>query len=57
MWLRKKMNRDDYEDVMMDIIDKTNEIIDWIEQHEETKGQHRKEQNMGALQEDSTKKR
>lgn len=43
MWLRKKMNRDDYEDVMMDIIDKTNEIIDWIEQHEETKGQHRKE--------------
>lgn len=35
MWLRKKMDRDDYEDVMMDIIDKLNEVIDYIEEHEE----------------------
>lgn len=37
MWLRKKLDKEEYEDVVMDVIDKLNEVIDYIQTHEEEK--------------------
>lgn len=36
MWLYRKLAKEEYEDVMMEVIEKLNEVIDYLEKHEKS---------------------
>lgn len=37
MWLYRKLAKEEYEDVMMEVIEKLNEVIDYLEKYESQK--------------------